>query len=224
MSDSIVESKKSRKRKRGSHKNPASAEFSTKSSTELSKNRKEDVSQEPYIEEEQEKLMQRAIISDVKEIQPARETSPETNLPLASSSNALEAFNPSASTPQAPSKDNSFGSLNLSPATSKAIDQMGFTQMTEIQSRCIPPLLAGKDVLGAAKTGSGKTLAFLIPAIELLNRLSYKPRNGELWFLMFIIEVLERIVTHRHRSHRYIAHQGTSIANFWSGQRALRIS
>lgn len=55
---------------------------------------------------------------------------------------------------------------------------MGFTEMTEVQARTIPPLIAGRDVLGAAKTGSGKTLAFLIPAIELLARLKYKPRNG----------------------------------------------
>ena len=40
--------------------------------------------------------------------------------------------------------------------------------MTQIQAKAIPPLLAGSDVLGAAKTGSGKTLAFLIPVIELL--------------------------------------------------------
>ncbi|KAJ1836874.1 ATP-dependent RNA helicase, partial [Coemansia sp. RSA 486] len=50
--------------------------------------------------------------------------------------------------------------------------------MTEVQARTIPPLLAGRDVLGAAKTGSGKTLSFLIPAIELLSRLKFKPRNG----------------------------------------------
>ena len=40
---------------------------------------------------------------------------------------------------------------------------MGFDRMTEVQARCIPPLLTGRDVLGAARTGSGKTLAFLLP-------------------------------------------------------------
>lgn len=32
--------------------------------------------------------------------------------------------------------------------------------------------------MGAAKTGSGKTLAFLLPAVELLNKLKFMPRNG----------------------------------------------
>ncbi|KAL7008982.1 ATP-dependent RNA helicase [Cystobasidiomycetes sp. EMM_F5] len=71
-----------------------------------------------------------------------------------------------------------FASLNLSQQTTNAIQEMGFTKMTEVQARCIPPLMTGRDVLGAAKTGSGKTLAFLIPAIEMLNRLHFKPRNG----------------------------------------------
>lgn len=48
----------------------------------------------------------------------------------------------------------------------------------QIQARSIPPLLEGKDVLGAARTGSGKTLAFLVPAIELLHHTRFAPRNG----------------------------------------------
>ena len=71
-----------------------------------------------------------------------------------------------------------FSELELSEPTTKALAEMGFTHMTSIQEKSIPPLLAGKDVLGAARTGSGKTLAFLIPAVELLHRLKFKPRNG----------------------------------------------
>jgi len=55
---------------------------------------------------------------------------------------------------------------------------MGFTHMTDIQARTIPPLLEGRDLVGAAKTGSGKTLAFLIPAVELIYKLRFLPRNG----------------------------------------------
>ncbi|CAN6641676.1 ATP-dependent RNA helicase Has1p [Trichomonascus vanleenenianus] len=72
-----------------------------------------------------------------------------------------------------------FSELNVSPKIIKAvIEKKGFETMTAVQARTIPPLLAGKDVLGAAKTGSGKTLAFLIPAIQLLYSLKFKPRNG----------------------------------------------
>lgn len=71
-----------------------------------------------------------------------------------------------------------FSELELSEPTIRALGDMGFTNMTAIQEKSIPPLLAGKDVLGAARTGSGKTLAFLIPAVELLHRMKFKPRNG----------------------------------------------
>ncbi|KAL1872471.1 hypothetical protein VTK73DRAFT_1468 [Phialemonium thermophilum] len=76
------------------------------------------------------------------------------------------------------SESNLFEDLHLSEKTMGAIRDMGFTTMTEIQRRAIPPLLTGKDVLGKAKTGSGKTLAFLIPAVEMLRALKFKPRNG----------------------------------------------
>ena len=71
-----------------------------------------------------------------------------------------------------------FTDLDLNPKTMEAIKGMGFEKMTEIQRRGIPPLMAGRDVLGAAKTGSGKTLAFLIPAVEMLSAVRFKPRNG----------------------------------------------
>ncbi|KAF4768713.1 hypothetical protein N7455_012395 [Penicillium solitum] len=80
--------------------------------------------------------------------------------------------------PQTEGKLQKFTELNLSEKTMQGINDMGFTTMTEIQQRTVPPLLAGRDVLGAAKTGSGKTLAFLLPAIEMLHALRFKPRNG----------------------------------------------
>ncbi|EJT46378.1 hypothetical protein A1Q2_01683 [Trichosporon asahii var. asahii CBS 8904] len=71
-----------------------------------------------------------------------------------------------------------FSSLQLSRPTIDSIARMGFETMTEVQARTIPPLLAGKDVLGAARTGSGKTMAFLVPAVEMLHQLRFKPANG----------------------------------------------
>lgn len=81
--------------------------------------------------------------------------------------------------PQTEGAPQKFSDLNLSDKTMKAIGDMGFHTMTEIQQRTIAPLLAGRDVLGAAKTGSGKTLAFLTPAVEMLSALRFKPRNGK---------------------------------------------
>lgn len=77
-------------------------------------------------------------------------------------------------------KDTSFETLKDSVCenTLKAIEDMGFKNMTEIQAKSIPPLLEGRDLVGAAKTGSGKTLAFLIPAVELIYKLKFMPRNG----------------------------------------------
>jgi len=77
-----------------------------------------------------------------------------------------------------PSKE--FASLHehVSELTLKGIQDMNFTTMTEIQYKTVMPLLAGRDILGAAKTGSGKTLAFLLPAVELLYKLNFMPRNG----------------------------------------------
>ncbi|XP_023221465.1 ATP-dependent RNA helicase DDX18-like isoform X2 [Centruroides sculpturatus] len=76
--------------------------------------------------------------------------------------------------------DASFESLKdkVSENTLKGIKDMGFVNMTEIQALTIPNLLEGKDMVAAAKTGSGKTLAFLIPAVELVYKLKFKPRNG----------------------------------------------
>lgn len=97
----------------------------------------------------------------------------------AESSAASKAKASSASSSSTPAAERQpFSILDLSEPTRKAIDAMGFKTMTEVQARCIPPLMAGKDVLGAAQTGSGKTLSFLIPAIEMLHRLKFKPRNG----------------------------------------------
>ena len=80
--------------------------------------------------------------------------------------------------------------------------------MTHIQSRTLPYLLKGRDILGAAKTGSGKTLAFLIPSIELLYRFEFTQRNGtgvivitptrELAIQIF--EVAKKMLAHRSKT------------------------
>jgi len=71
-----------------------------------------------------------------------------------------------------------FDSLPISDALKGALTKMNFSKMTEIQAKSIPECLAGSDLVGAAKTGSGKTLAFLVPIIELLNKVQFTRKQG----------------------------------------------
>ena len=59
-----------------------------------------------------------------------------------------------------------FDDLNISAEIKKAIDQMGFYELTPIQKMAIPQILKGLDITAQAQTGSGKTIAFAIPVVE----------------------------------------------------------
>jgi|EP00979_Chaetoceros_neogracilis_P017287 ATP-dependent RNA helicase DDX18/HAS1 len=105
------------------------------------------------------------------------ETSKQTKTESSASSSSDE--NPNGEKKNFYSKDSdTFSSLPLSDKTKAALATLKFTRMTQIQSMSIPSLLAGKDLIGAAKTGSGKTLAFLLPVIELLHKSQFGTRNG----------------------------------------------
>ena len=62
-----------------------------------------------------------------------------------------------------------FNELNLSEELIRAVDELGFSEMTEIQAQSIPLLLQGRDVVGRSNTGTGKTAAFGIPAVESIT-------------------------------------------------------
>jgi ATP-dependent RNA helicase DeaD len=58
-----------------------------------------------------------------------------------------------------------FSALGLDPALLSALAALGYEEPTAIQREAIPPLLAGRDVLGQAATGTGKTAAFALPLL-----------------------------------------------------------
>lgn len=72
-------------------------------------------------------------------------------------------------------KNISFSELELTPKMQMAIDEMGFDEATEIQSKAIPMIRSGVDVIGRSQTGTGKTIAFAIPAIEKIDTHEDKP-------------------------------------------------
>ena len=63
-----------------------------------------------------------------------------------------------------------FEDLGLRSSLLRALDELGFTQPTVIQTQLIPPALAGKDVIGQAKTGTGKTAAFALPILQRADK------------------------------------------------------
>ncbi len=62
-----------------------------------------------------------------------------------------------------------FNDLGISPPILKAIEDMGFKEPTEVQSRVIPHVLKGEDLIVMSKTGSGKTAVFGIPLLQMTD-------------------------------------------------------
>ena len=68
-----------------------------------------------------------------------------------------------------PAPSASFSAIGLRPELVAATERMGFAEMTPIQRRALPPILAGHDVVAQAKTGSGKTAAFGLGLLQELD-------------------------------------------------------
>ena len=66
--------------------------------------------------------------------------------------------------------------LNVPEEIHKAVERMGFTELTEVQEKAIPPMLAGRDIIAKAPTGTGKTCAFGIPLILELDQTKKYPQ------------------------------------------------
>ena len=58
-----------------------------------------------------------------------------------------------------------FEELGLYPQILRAIKEMGFEEMTPIQTGAIPIVMEGRDIIGQAQTGTGKTASFGIPLL-----------------------------------------------------------
>jgi superfamily II DNA/RNA helicase len=73
----------------------------------------------------------------------------------------------------------SFSSLKLSSPLLKALSDLGYKKPTAIQTKAIPLVLSGRDIIAAAQTGTGKTASFVLPLLEQLNT-RYKQTNQKL--------------------------------------------
>ena len=63
----------------------------------------------------------------------------------------------------------SFTEFQFHPQIQNALDNSGYVSPSPIQKKSIPPVLAGRDLLGLAQTGTGKTAAFVLPILQRLH-------------------------------------------------------
>jgi ATP-dependent RNA helicase RhlE len=106
-----------------------------------------------------------------------------------------------------------FESLGLGEKLRRALRDVGYTEPTPIQSKAIPQLLQGRDLLGIAQTGTGKTAAFALPLLQRLDEENSpaKPRRPRALILaptrelaLQIHDELERYGKHMRLSHTFI--------------------
>ena len=72
-----------------------------------------------------------------------------------------------------------FEKLNISQEIIRAVEDMGFEELTPIQAQSIPVMMSGADLIGQAQTGTGKTAAFGIPLLQKVD-----PENRKLQALI----------------------------------------
>ena len=65
--------------------------------------------------------------------------------------------------------DLTFQDLNLTTPLFNALDELGFSKPTPIQSEAFNLVASGKDVVGIAQTGTGKTFAYMLPILRHLK-------------------------------------------------------
>ena len=98
-----------------------------------------------------------------------------------------------------------FIALGLDPRIVEALVALGYEEPTPIQRAAIPPLLAGRDLIGQAATGTGKTAAFALPLLHRLASLGHdRPRPSAL-VLVPTRELAMQVAEAVHRYGRLVA-------------------
>jgi ATP-dependent RNA helicase DeaD len=108
-----------------------------------------------------------------------------------------------------------FGSLGLDPKMVEALVALGYEEPTPIQREAIPPLVAGKDMIGQAATGTGKTAAFALPLLQrLVERGDDRPQPSAL----VLVPTRELAMQVSEAIHRYGRPVGASVLPVYGGQ------
>src|SRR5580658_1475671 len=87
-----------------------------------------------------------------------------------------------------------FKDFSLSPPLLKAVEALAYDEPTPIQTRAIPVVLEGRDLMAAAQTGTGKTAAFALPILERLMLSPSAQRSPRVLILVPTRELATQVI------------------------------
>jgi ATP-dependent RNA helicase DeaD len=111
-----------------------------------------------------------------------------------------------------------FAELGLSTEIVRTLTGLGYEEPTPIQKQAIPPLLAGRDVVGQAATGTGKTAAFALPLIERLAADRERSRGKQKVCALILVPTRELAMQVAEAIHKYGKTTGTRVLPIYGGQ------
>ena len=110
--------------------------------------------------------------------------------------------------------DGTFADLGLRPELLDVLVELGYEEPTPIQREAVPPVLAGRDLLGQAATGTGKTAAFALPLLHRLAPVAERDRPSAL----VLVPTRELAVQVSEAVHRYGRSLGARVLPIYGGQ------
>jgi ATP-dependent RNA helicase DeaD len=106
-----------------------------------------------------------------------------------------------------------FADLALPETLLKALGDVGYESPSPIQAETIPPLLAGRDLVGQAQTGTGKTAAFALPILARLDLRKFGPQA------LVLAPTRELAIQVAEAFHKYAKHvPGFHVLPIYGGQ------
>jgi ATP-dependent RNA helicase DeaD len=108
-----------------------------------------------------------------------------------------------------------FTAIGVEPALANALASLGYEEPTAIQREAIPPLLAGRDLLGQAATGTGKTAAFALPILQGVVTGKPEPHRPRALVLVPTRELAMQVAE---ALHRYGREKRATVLPIYGGQ------
>jgi ATP-dependent RNA helicase DeaD len=109
-----------------------------------------------------------------------------------------------------------FADLGLGPKLVSVLEELGYEEPTPIQKDAIPPLLAGRDLVGQAATGTGKTAAFALPLLQ--RTFAMDAQKGKHPRILVLVPTRELAMQVAEAMYRYGRNLGARVIPIYGGQ------